>query len=248
MSKEKSRTTILLPGGEWYPSLMNLLVKTGACEEPPNRQYGIKFKKFDIDAVICRAKDVSDLVNNGRSAAVAGFTGTDILVEGMKTSKQESELLWKVPLLEGAPTPTVAIGSTPIGREQFGSGPNGCVRLDDAVSGKVVTAYPTILKEYLKEQPFFVKSKMVVDMGRYGGKIEGLWQLFANCFAVCDISSTGETARTNGIEFICSIFTAALALYQNEYKMSSADEKRLGFLKEAMTGTRDRIERQKRND
>lgn len=89
----------------------------------------------------------------------------------------------------------------------------------------IATAYPVILKQWLETQGYKESS-----IATYQGKIEGLWMLFQNYYAVCDISSTGVTLEANELKMFQTIMEAQLVLYRSEQKMQMTDNQKIQTL------------------
>jgi len=114
--KNTKETYLALPGGEWFKSLMRTIDDSGLqTKQNCQRDYLVRLPKLGINGVVVRSKEVPTLVSSQQSSAVAGFTGTDILVEQKIRTLTEAQQGqdWLVPLDEKAPQPQVYLGTTP---------------------------------------------------------------------------------------------------------------------------------------
>lgn len=224
------KTYIAIPGGEWQDSLLRILTQTSIkLNRSSPRNYRIDLPSLNLVLIIARSKDVPDLVTTDSSKAVAGITGTDILIEKSQrsltsiTKKQNSD--WLIPVDDQAPKPTVYFGFTPNAYDKFGQQAS----LEQVLTGLVISAYPILAQQYLTTKG------MSAEIQYQAGKIEGLWQLLSNCYAVCDISSTGATREANQISLWESILQVQLVLFLNQDKLTNPDQQRINNLKEVLS-------------
>lgn len=122
MTNEQN-TMIALPGGEWLKPLQDACAEAGLTwQQDSERNYQVRFPDLKTTGIIVRTKDVPRLVARPNSPAIAGFTGSDILVEA-GASQLGNPQNWEVPLKDSAPRASVYLGLTPNAYEQFGSDP-----------------------------------------------------------------------------------------------------------------------------
>lgn len=217
--KEQS-TCVVIPLGEWWLSLQQSFTNAGiAIERKSNRDYLINLPDLEINGIGVRTKSIPTYVLGRESRAVAGFTGTDVLVEkGLRRLNDQSD--WRVPLKQLAPgssSPRVYLAETP----QANS--SGCITsIEMILAGIVATTYPEILKQFIQGRNL-PSPKIFTDEG----KIEGLWRLDSRITGVLDIASTGETLIANGLREFCTVMEAQLVLYPNRVKMTERDMERI---------------------
>lgn len=194
--KEKV-TQVLLPGGEWLPSLLAAFKVAGLELRTSNpRCYRYTFTEKDMPIVfdVVRSREVPSILAEPESFAVAGLSGTDVFAEN------RVEANWILPLLKlvpSAPQALLYLGLTPNYQ-----GDEEALDLKDSV---IYTTYPNITRQYLRESP----SVSVVERG---GKIEGLWRFSPRNRAIVDISSTGATAQANDIRVVRDIMRPEVGL------------------------------------
>ena len=221
-------TYIVVPLGEWWPSLRQSFINAGiAVEQKSNRDYLIVFPDLEIKGVGVRTKSVPTYVLERESRAVAGFTGTDILVEkGLRQLNDISD--WQVPLKQltpDAPSPRVYLAETPRANPS-----NFVTSIEMILAGKIATTYPEVLGQFILQNNL-PTPKILTDEG----KIEGLWRLDDCITGVLDIASTGTTLEANGLREFCAVMEAQLVLYPNWAKMTERDMERIIKLKKCLT-------------
>lgn len=121
--KKDQETFIALPGGEWLTPLQQQFEKQNITwRQESGRNYRVDFDELGISGVIVRSKDVPRLVYRPNSPAIAGFTGSDILVQsGIRDMREDPQDA--VVGLQDAPQASVYLGLTPNAYEQFGPDP-----------------------------------------------------------------------------------------------------------------------------
>lgn len=229
--KKERKTTILLPAGEWQQSLLTTLACASiSCIRESERNYLVTFPDLDIEGVFVRTKSVPKLLADPNSQAIAGFTGTDILIQSGRFTLADLKDGWEVPLDqcdEAAPRPSVYLGITPTAFEQFDGSPS----LADIATGIIVSAYPELARQYFQNKGY--KPEIMQE----DGKIEGLWRIIPNCFAICDITSSGRTMAENGISLFETIMSVSLQLVIEEGKATKTDIERIEVLKKLLKPT-----------
>jgi ATP phosphoribosyltransferase len=228
--KYKNESKIASPNGEWGSSIKKMLTAANICwEQKSERSYGIYLPRLDVTLVTTRAKDVPRLVMDARSDAVAGMTGTDILIEKGLQELQAQPIGWPIPLAEldpQAPQPKVYLASTP---NDYDGNDFYSPSLQTVTNGSVVTSYPNLARQY-----FDAKGYPQVEIEEFAGSIEGLWQLLPACYAVVDISATGTTAEANALSILDTILLVQLMLMENTDKMNDGDKRRIDDFKDAL--------------
>jgi len=221
--KEKD-TQLLLPGGEWLASLLFAFrLANLELRSPDQKNYRYTFVNQALPIVfdLVRSSDVPQNVDALENVA-GGFTGTDILAE--------NDLLpaWILPILAlGAKAPRVAklfLGMTPNYPYQVADNLN-------LETSTVYTKYPNLTQKYLEKQ----KQKDVAVKYR-AGKIEGMWRIDPNNWAITDISSTGQTAWENEITVTKTIMKPKPGFYRDS-QISKQDQLRIDDLREKIFKT-----------
>ncbi len=217
-------TQLLLPGGEWLPSLLAAF-KVARLElrtsNPRCYRYTIAEQDMPIVFDVVRSREVPNILADLECSAAAGLSGTDVFAENRVKAD------WIFPLLElipSAPQALLYLGLTPNYQ-----GDEKALDLGDSV---VYTTYPNITRQYLREYP----NVRVVEKG---GKIEGLWRFSPRNRAVVDISSSGATAQANVIRVVRDIMRPEVGM-QIKSTAERRDLLRLNDLQEKLyLSTRD---------
>lgn len=223
-------TYIVVPLGEWWPSLSQSLINAEiAVRRESDRDYLIDLPDLKIKGVDVRTKSVPAYVREKENRAVAGFTGTDILVEKGLRQLNDDQCDWEIPLKQlapDAPSPRVYLAETPRANQLNST----VVSIEMILAGIVATTYPEILRQFIR-QGNLPLPKILTDEG----KIEGLWRLDDRITGVLDIASTGETLEVNCLREFCTVMEAQLVLYTNREKMTERDIERIMKLKKCLT-------------
>lgn len=221
--KEKY-TQILLPSGEWLPSLLTAFGIAGlevSTTSPRCYRYTLVAQALPIVFELVRTNDVPEILTERNCTAVAGFSGTDVFTErGMQAN-------WLFPLLAlvpSAPQATLYFGLTPNYEGQY----EDLANASDQPEGVLYTTYPNISRDYVAKAGF-----TRLNVVKRGGKIEGLWRVNSNNQAIIDISSTGKTAEDNGIRNVAEIMRPKVAIATRQ-NISNQDISRLDDLRERL--------------
>jgi ATP phosphoribosyltransferase len=230
--KYKDESKVATPNsGEWGSSIKKMLTAAEIrWEQTSERSYGIYLPRLKVTLVTTRAKDVPRLVMDDRSDAVAGMTGTDILIEKGLQKLKGQPVGWPVPLTEldpQAPQPKIYLASTP---NDYNGDDFYNPSLKTVTNGSVVTSYPNLARQY-----FDAKGYPQVEIEEFAGSIEGIWQLLSACFAVVDVTVTGTTAEANALTVLETILLVQLKLIENTDKMNDGDKRRIEDFKDALT-------------
>lgn len=217
MNKEQY-TQILLPGGEWLPSILqafaaaNLELET---ENPRCYRYTLVNQALPLKFDVVRSWAVNSIADDPDTLAWAGFTGTDILLEqGLRAS-------FLLTLLENAPQAALFLGTTP-------NYPGDVENQLSLANSTIYTTYPNITTWYLKKT-----GQLRVKVKYSAGKIEGLWRVDPENWAVLDISATGETAEKNKIKKRKKIMTPSVGGYISP-RAPARDRERVNDLEELL--------------
>ena len=190
-------TQILLPGGEWLPSLLAAFKVAGLelrTNNPRCFRYTLAEQNMPIVFDVVRSREVPSILAEPECFAVAGLSGTDIFTENRVNADWIFPLLALIP---SAPQASLYLGLTP--------NYQGDVEALDLSGSVIYTTYPNITRQYLREYPS-------VSVVKRGGKIEGLWRFSPRNRAVVDISSSGATARANDIRVVREIMRPEVGL------------------------------------
>ncbi len=211
-------TQILLPGGEWLPSLLTAFQVAGLELETKGSRcyrYTVATQALPIVFDVVRAREVPEILAHPDCLAVAGFSGTDVFVE---KGVQE---VWILPLLELVP-------SAPQALLYLGLTPNyqGDEKVLDLNGSRLFTTYPKIARRYLRKNK--IDGVSVIERS---GKIESLWRVFNNNLAIADISSSRKTARANDIRIVREIMWPVVGLSRSP-QATMADLLRINDLQE----------------
>lgn len=100
----------------------------------------------------------------------------------------------------------------------------------------IVTAYPELARQF-----FRAEGKAAPTLEQFDGKIEALWRVIPDNYAVIDISSSGMTRKENQITPIVEILTAQLVLYENARKINALEAENTLFTFKKLLSERNRI-------
>jgi ATP phosphoribosyltransferase len=201
MNKNETYTQILLPGGEWFSSILDAFSAIGlALNTSSDRCYRYSFVTQALPIVfdVIRSWDVPDVANDLDTSTWTGLTGTDIL----KEKGLEPNFIF--PILEFVPSAPQAIlylGITP----NYPEDARNDLNLDGST---VYTTYPNIATAFLEQL-----GQKNVTVKYKAGKIEGLWRVDPNNLAVLEISASGKTAVENSVTFYKEVMKPDVAGY-----------------------------------
>lgn len=240
LTKENTPTILAWPSGEWQASLQRAFLAAGIAMEMPSndRQLYWALPALNMLAVVSRPSDVPESVRTNQAAA--GFTGFDILGEvGELNYSPQQRPRTPIPLKvldPDAPEPRVYLGLTPNAtrvnmtlRNALEAGPvyTSYPRLTQRMLEKLYGINLPIFEstQDLRTfwQRFYAESEQPWDMQEWKdrgmpmrgivprpGKVEVAWLTDPSNFAISDISSTGATARANGITARTPFFSATM--------------------------------------
>lgn len=169
----------------------------------------INIENMPIDFVIIRASSIPTLIKAEKSQLKAGITGSDILWEaGMGRDAGE-----KIPVEKFAPnyqSPMLFIGMTKQFSEYIQQ-ENGRKTLTRDLAGKmIVTKFPRITREVFTE-----KDVKEVEIFPMPGTTEAIQYIFADCYGILDVISTGRTTAANDIQTIEKFYQVTLRMIES---------------------------------
>jgi ATP phosphoribosyltransferase len=214
----EQNTQILLPGGEWLPSLLAAFKVAGlelSTSNPRCYRYTLEKRALPVVFDVARSREVTDILAESQCSASAGLSGTDVFAEnGVKAD-------WILPLFKlvpSAPQALLYLGLTPNYQ-----GDENSLNLEGST---IFTTYPTITRTYLEKNN--LGNTTIIERG---GKIEGLWRTDDQNLAIVDISSSGTTAQANDIRIVREIMRPEVGLLRNT-RITNNDVLRINDLQE----------------
>ncbi len=150
-------------------------------------------KNFDLDVLAIRDDDIPEYVQDG--VADLGIVGENILKErGSKVTLLESLGFGGCKLMISVPQ-----------RSQF-------KKVTDLKGLRIGTTYPNTLREFLRLH------KVKADVIKLSGSVE-LAPSLNVADAICDIVSTGTTAKMNGLRPMCTVLESEAVLIASPISM-----------------------------
>lgn len=164
------------------------------------RQLFAKTNLSDLDVIFVRTQDIPNIVESG--AADLGVTGHDLVMESQCDVEELLDLdFGKAEMV------VAAHESSPIDS------------LEDVEPGaKVATEFPNVTRNYFDERGIDVKISEV------SGATE-ITPFIGIADLIVDLTSTGTTLRTHGLEVIESIFDTSVRLVANRESLREKKEK-----------------------
>lgn len=175
---------------------LELLKKAGFEFEISPRRLTAKCENFPLEILFLRSSDIPEIVNQG--IADLGILGQNTIAE--KAKKYPVEEIEKLNFgkcrLSIAVQNETASKKSPLTKGDLG----GFLE-----KKSIATSYPNILKKFLTEKN--INAKIIELQGSV--EIAPILQI-ADC--ICDLVSTGETLRTNGLTETQEIFRSEVVL------------------------------------
>lgn len=157
-------------------------------------------KNFDLDILAIRDDDIPEYVQDG--VADLGIVGENIL-------KERSS---KVPVLEKLGFGSCKLMISVPQRSSF-------KKVTDLQGVRIGTTYPNTLKEFLRVH------KVKADVIKLSGSVE-LAPSLDVADAICDIVSTGTTAKMNGLRTMCTVFESQAVLIASPAALRDKEKKK----------------------
>lgn len=178
---------------------LQLLKKAGFEFEISPRRLTAKCENFPLEILFLRSSDIPEIVNQG--IADLGIVGQNSVAE--KSHKYPVEIIEKLGF--GKCRLSLAIPKN----LPLTSGNEGVLsekNLQKLLENKTIaTSYPNILKDFLNQQKISAK---IIELQ---GSVE-IAPILNIADAICDLVSTGETLRTNGLTETQEIFQSEVVL------------------------------------
>lgn len=177
-------TLAIQKSGRLSTSSYSLLQKSGLGPEEPNGRLKVPCTQFPLDLFLIRDDDIPGSISSG--TCTCGIVGSNVLQE-YQLEHLSSQIVVKRTLDFGACRLALAIP-----KDLEWNGPRQIKGL------RIATSYPNILKNFLKQEGLEAE---VVSMS---GSVEAAPEL-GIADAICDIVSSGETLRMNGLKEVLTI-------------------------------------------
>jgi ATP phosphoribosyltransferase len=158
-------------------------------------------KNFDLDVLAIRDDDIPEYVQDG--VADLGIAGENILLE----RKAKVQVL--APLGFGGCKLMISVPQRSKIR-----------KISDLKGKRIGTTYPVILKSFLKTH------KVQAGIVELSGSVE-LAPSLNVADAICDIVSTGTTAKMNGLRIFCTVLESQAVLVANRESMLDKKKRQL---------------------
>lgn len=157
-------------------------------------------KNFDLDILAIRDDDIPEYVQDG--VADLGIVGENILKERGS----------KIPILEKLGFGSCKLMISVPQRSRFKS-------VKDLKGVRIGTTYPNTLKGFLQQH------KIKAEIIKLSGSVE-LAPSLDVADAICDIVSTGTTAKMNGLRTMCTVFESQAVLVASPNALKDKSKKK----------------------
>jgi len=186
--------------GRLTEKTIELLNGIGLRFDDYKRNLLVKCRNFDVELLLIRDDDIPEYVQDG--ICDLGFVGANVTAE----TGADIQILRDL-----------GYGRC---RLSLAARKNGTIQKAQDLEGTTIaTSYPRLTRNYLNEEK--IKAKMVT----ISGAVEIAPRLEV-ADAICDLVSTGNTLRANGLKELTSIFESETQLIQTQ-KSLSAGKKQL---------------------
>jgi ATP phosphoribosyltransferase len=193
MTNNKLRLAIQ-KSGRISDKTKEILKKAGFRFEISPRGLTAQCETFPLELLFLRSSDIPEVVNTG--VADLGVLGENTIAEKVKYPVEIVEKL-------GFGKCRLSIAIENKFSQDFGN-------LADFLEGRnIATSYPNILQNYLDE------NKISANIFELSGSVEIAPNLGIS-EAICDLVSTGETLKVNGLKEVQEIFKSEVVLVQNK--------------------------------
>lgn len=180
--------------GRLTDKTINLLEGIGLQFDNYKRSLMLKCRNFDVELLLIRDDDIPEYVQDG--VCDLGFVGANVTAE------------------MGADVTALRGLEYGMCRLSLAARKNGDIKTVQDFDGKTIaTSYPNLTRKYLESNG--VKAKIVT----ISGAVEIAPRLEV-ADAVCDLVSTGNTLRANGLEEIETIFESETELIRTNKELS----------------------------
>jgi len=158
-------------------------------------------KNFDLDVLAIRDDDIPEYVQDG--VADLGIAGENILLE------RQAKVQVLAPLGFGGCKLMISVPQR-----------SKIKKISDLKGKRIGTTYPVILKSFLKE------NQVHAEIIELSGSVE-LAPSLNVADAICDIVSTGTTAKMNGLRIFCTVLESQAVLVANKEAMQDKKKRQL---------------------
>ncbi len=185
--------------GRLTDKTINLLEGIGLQFDNYKRSLMLKCRNFDVELLLIRDDDIPEYVQDG--VCDLGFVGANVTAE------------------MGADVTSLRGLEYGMCRLSLAARKNSDIRSVEDFEGKTIaTSYPNLTRKYLESKG--VESKIVT----ISGAVEIAPRLEV-ADAVCDLVSTGNTLRANGLEEIETIFESETELIRTNKELSPGKQR-----------------------
>ncbi len=196
--------------GRLTDKTIGLLEGIGLQFDNYKRSLMLKCRNFDVELLLIRDDDIPEYVQDG--VCDLGFVGANV------TAEMEADVTSLRGLEYG------------ICRLSLAARKNGEIQTVQDFDGKTIaTSYPNLTRKYLEKHD--VQAKIVT----ISGAVEIAPRLEV-ADAVCDLVSTGNTLKANGLEEIETIFESETELIRTNKKLSPGKQQLIEKLMVRMDG------------
>ncbi len=190
--------------GRLTDKTINLLEGIGLRFDNYKRSLMVKCRNFDVELLLIRDDDIPEYVQDG--VCDLGFVGANVT----------AEMGADVTVLRGL--------DYGVCRLSLAARKNGNIQsINDFQDKTIATSYPSLTRNYLSEHG--VDANIVT----ISGAVEIAPRLEV-ADAICDLVSTGNTLKANGLEEIEVIFESETELIRTNKKLSEGKKKLIGKL------------------
>lgn len=214
--KENERLTIALPSGELQEDVIGFMKNIGLDFTVIDRRLLIKVDNMPIDFVILRASDIPQRVEDKRTKAKAGITGSDIIWNaGM--GKDFGEDIPINELNSQSKKSSLYIGVTNNFYRYILNHSARDPQIKDLSSCMVVTKYPRISQEVFAE-----RQADNVEIFPVAGTDEAM-QYILPCDGILGIISSGKTIAANDIKILEIFYQVTIKMIKSPNKLTNRD-------------------------
>lgn len=196
--------------GRLTDKTIDLLKGIGLRFDDYKRNLLVKCRNFDVELLLIRDDDIPEYVQDG--VCDLGFVGANVTVE------------------TGADVEVLRDLDYGVCRLSLAARKDGEIQETDDFQGKTVaTSYPNITRN------FFEKNDIDVDIVTISGAVEIAPRLEV-ADAICDLVSTGNTLKANGLQELDTILESETQLIRTNKKLSEGKQKLIEKFLQRMDG------------
>lgn len=207
---ETSLRIAIQKSGRLTDKTIELLKGIGLRFDDYKRNLLVKCRNFDVELLLIRDDDIPEYVQDG--VCDLGFVGANVTAE------------------TGADVTVLRDLDYGICRLSLAARKNGDIQKTEDFDGKTIaTSYPRLTRE------FFEKKGIDANIVTISGAVEIAPRLEV-ADAICDLVSTGNTLKANGLEELETILESETQLIQTNKKLSPGKKKLIEKLLQRMDG------------